>query len=396
MSLTLGTRNLLSPETYFRHVDGFVSYKTHQAIPSPIGAASTEAGFTNGEGGVFKMRLDSLLHPLVQHPDMTEALGGAANYAAGGRGGFSLISIKDAGTVESLEAQTNNDPIGLDVYAEEYSRYLVLSTKVMFEFTNYEPFDVAVIVTIGATACLQDTDATYAAHKALNDLRFGKDYGMASSRYLHETLGGEDYSTQVGLKQTSHQLIEFALDNLKRQPDTMVFTVKGRLQPLSSITTGETGLTMANHAEMRPVKSKRSITVPVWKLLNSVAKGGIARNFASASIMNHAGWFDSSVPSVAPHVTHPRPAEGSTNLGPGGVWMNVFVVPKDPMRRLDMNDLSPGTDFAHESHTEKFFVQCNMVHRCRLFGRKLNLPVQGLNDDYAGFAQMQTADIAET
>lgn len=404
--MSSGVRRLEAPETYYAHDDGIVTYHTITAIPclfstqsssSDDGTTVQDVLFRNGHGFQLRHRFDSLQSPHQQ-----------IDHVANTDGSHSLHYIKvmhatapGSRTIDLPFAEV----IGGDIYAGEYNRYLVERSTYKYRITSYEPFPITVGCTIGATACTDDKDSDFATHLAEGSLKFGQSMGMATSRYLFETTDLADDADGISASTEIKDLSE----HLTRLPNTSHIIIPGA--PVVGDAHGDASIYGAQTNGMTTMKGiTRTLTVSVdcRKVLNHVATNGLSDGTGmDFSVDNHGGVVESTAfttkaavapnPSSDSHFRMPGPGEEGaegTNKCPGGIFGTVWVVPRDPMRRLDPFNNDDSTSLQLSSL--KIHVEVESWHTVRLYDRQLNLPINFVPDAYVGLGAMHHVAAPET
>lgn len=382
-----GVKILPSPEDYYKHNEGRLTYRTVSHVPCVFTTGTTPAKHRNGESMMIRHRFDSLKLPHQQEDHVTNTNG--ENH---------LGWIHDDGLTREYPL---SHPIGQDLYAGEYYRYIVEYATYKYTFTNYEPFAVQATVVIGATACTSALDQTFAAHLAAKSLKFGEDVGMSTSRYMGET---SDYSATATGVSAALDRLTWTSAHLRRLQNAVHVILPAA--PNSGVTAyGDHKTT--GQTDLRGVTRTLTVRVPVLKLLGDIVNGGLTglRSGEGLNLEQHSGTVLSSVDADGSQFSLPGPAASDgvagTYANPGGVYGTVIITPVDPMRRLDHLDI---TDVGKETIcSSKVFCQIESWHRVRLYDRVMNIPVSTIpaagalaTTGFLGLAGFQTAEVAET
>ncbi len=398
MSLQKGTVRLRDPQTYYDHDDGRVTYHCISSIPGMLTAQSssgTDTGvvqdllFQSGMGFSLRHRFDTLRSPHQQGSVPTNT------------GGIHELAYQSAKSAATPGSRTLSKPfaevVGGDVYAKEYNRYLVESATYIYKITSYEPFPIVVGCTIGATAIVNDKADSFANHLANGFLKFGANYGMATSRWLFEATDVSKDADGV----VASSVVNDLSTHLIRLPDTKHINIPAA--PNSGVAIYSSAATVpGDHTQKRGVTRTLKVTVPVIRLLNSVATAGLGGSKAGMafSVDNHGGVVVETAvetqaaiapnPASETHFLHPGSAhDGGTpsTFSVGGVFGTLWVVPKDPMRRMLANNTDDSD--AMKLSSGHVFVQMESYHSVRLYDRKLNLPIAKVPDAFIGLGEMQ-------
>lgn len=385
-----------------QHTDGIVKFTTNLDIPCMMSTQSGEAdtttlqdaGWKNGEGFQFRHRFDSLASPINQ-------LDHVAN-----TDGIHQLAYPTVSSATTPGSRTMVIPVpqvlGGGVYAGEYNRYIVLMATYRYTVTSYEPFPIRVGLTVGVTAQNHNTILSWASSIADGHLKFGRNLGMATSRYMFENVDTSLDANGVVVSDEVNRTSDF----LRQQPDT-----KSMLVPAAPIGSGSESIygdNTTDHTTMRGVTRTLEVTVPVISLLNKVASGGVPQVGYKFSIDAHGGGVSAlgvqTIAAVDPNVAVTRffeqPGVSLKDETPaffcnGGVFGTLWVVPEDMMRRMDAYN-GDDTLASMQQFSAKVFVTVKAVHTVRLYDRKIVQPVQYVPDALVGLAAQQYAEVAET
>lgn len=368
-----GVKRLANPEDEYKHNEGIVTLHTLSSLNHVFTCAGVPAKHRNGESMMLRFRFDSLKLPHQQQDHVTNT------------GGFNNLSFVHDDAIS--REYPNSHPIGQDYYQSEYFRYIVEKALAHFKITNYEPFAVLVTCVIGATANTSALDQNFAAHLAAGSLKFGEDVGMATSRYLSESV---DFSADANGIIAADAKLEWTADHLKQLQNAVSIVVPAA--PVSSSgayskigTTDEatpvvTTFSTPGMTDLKGTTRMLKVAVPVLKVISDVANGaltGTGDTGPGFSLEQHSGTYLTSTDGDGSDFSLPGPmgADGvaGTNPNPGGVYGTLIITPVDPLRRLDFLDI---TDTEQEDLcSSRVFVSMETWHTARLYDRVLNIPL---------------------